>query len=541
MGILCFVTIYGVKILDVTYDGWLMRGDFDLLQHYVGWGHYRNSDFAFPIGLISTLSYPFSMSVIYTDSIPMAAVFFKLLSPVLPETFQYFGLCGLISFILMGGFSMLLVHRFVANRIAAVLASLFFIVNFPILQRMYYHTALASHWIIILALVLWFYGEVGEKAYKKCIKWGVMGFICVGVHSYFLPMAGAIMLFSIIDDCIEASKLNIKPLKKSIFEGILEIASFCVMAILNLWILGGFYGGTSAIGGGIGSFESNLNTFINPLGMGITGVAFPTVGMFQYEGFAYLGIGMLFLMIVLLGTFVCISIIGRKKTRLLQYLKIHHRKLLVGILFILFFILSTGPIFTFNSKKIIGIPLPGPIGKIADIFRSNGRFIWVSFYVLMLAVFAVTDKIMKKGFELIFVTIALAIQLIDLSPEVVNKQEYFNPDVNILYVSLWEDPLISKIIEGKEEFIIMDSTPFTMMDSAYYAFKHNMITNCCYYARDIDDKVNEQRNIYEKELLEGKSREDAVYVFLTDDYKAGLYPDLIIYEKGKHVIGVKRK
>lgn len=526
MGILCFVTIYGVKILDVTYDGWLCRGDFDLFQHYIGWGHYRNSDFTFPIGLISTLSYPFSMSTIYTDSIPMVAVFFKLLSPCLPETFQYFGWYGLISFMLMGGFSMVLLRRFVKSRVITVLASIFFIVNFPLMHRMYYHTALSSHWLIILAFVLWFYRDPSEKTYIKCIKWGIMGFLCVGIHSYFLPMVGAIMIFSIIDEWLQNKKADV-------LKGVLETASFCAMAILNLWILGGFYGGASAIGGGIGSFEANLNTFINPLGYGITKMAFPTYGMFQYEGYAYLGLGLLFLVAVLVGSFVCIGIIGKKKWQ------IHHRAILAGILFVLFFILSTGPIFTINSKKIIGIPLPGFIRNIADIFRSNGRFIWVSFYILMLAVFTLIDRIMKNGVKVILVSLALIIQLTDLSPEVLRKQEYFNNDIT--FSSMWEDPLISKIIEDKKEFIIMDSTSWMMMDSAYYAFKNDMITNCCYYARNIDDKIDEQRSVYEEELLKGNAREDAVYVFMRDDYKAGLYQNLIIYEKGDHVIGVRRK
>lgn len=539
LGILCFVAIYGVKILNFTYDGWLLRGDFDLMQHYVGWGHFRGSEWSFPIGLISTLSYPYSMSVIYTDSIPMVAVFFKLLSAILPTTFQYFGLYGIVSFALMGGFSMLLVHRFIESRVITVLASIFFIISFPVIQRMYYHTALASQWLIILALVLWVYKDANEKTYKKCLKWGIMGFVCVGIHSYFLPMVGAIMLFSIIDDCIENTKLDVHPLKISICEGVLEIVSFCLLSILNLWILGGFYGGASAIGGGIGTFESNLNTFFNPLGHGIAKRSLPIYYEFQYEGFAYLGMGMLLLLLVvfvgLLGTYI----IGGHKLQPVQYFKTHHRKFLMGILFILFVLMAAGPIYTLGSKKLFGIPLPGIIGRVADIFRSNGRFIWVSFYVLMLAIFIMADRIMRKSMKIIVIALALILQIVDLSPDIVSKQDYFNKD--IVYTSFWENPTVDKIIQGKDEFIIMDSTSMLMMDSAYYAFKHGMITNCCYYARNIDDKINEKRAEYEQEMMDGNSREDAVYVFKAEDFTAAKYPDLVSYEVGEHVVGVKRK
>lgn len=48
------------------------------------------------------LSYPDQISIIFTDSIPCFAVIFKILSPVLPENFQYFGLWGMMCFILQG-------------------------------------------------------------------------------------------------------------------------------------------------------------------------------------------------------------------------------------------------------------------------------------------------------------------------------------------------------------------------------------------------------------------------------------------------------
>ena len=74
LGAVCFTGVYGVRVLDPAYDDWLLAGDMDLRQHYIGFCHFRQSRWQFPIGLIETLSYPMSMSVIYTDSIPLLAV-----------------------------------------------------------------------------------------------------------------------------------------------------------------------------------------------------------------------------------------------------------------------------------------------------------------------------------------------------------------------------------------------------------------------------------------------------------------------------------
>lgn len=539
LGALCFVAIYGIKILDFTYDAWLLKADVDLMQHYIGWGHFRNSEWTFPIGLISTLSYPYDVSVIYTDSIPVAAVFFKLLSPILPETFQYFGMYGIISFMLMGGFSTLLIGRFVKSRAITVISSIFFIASFPMIQRMFYHTALASQWLIILALVIWVYGDIDEPVYKKCIKWGIMGFLCVGIHSYFLPMVGAIMLFDIIDGCIENHRLSYRPVKIMILEGLLEIASFCGLGIVNLWILGGFYGDTSAIGGGIGTFESNLNTFFNPMGLGITGITFPVYYDFQYEGFAYLGLGMLILLIMAVLGIAGLLFIERPKLSPVKYFREHYRQFLMLVLFALFVILASGPIFTFGGYKIIGIPLPGVIGKIADIFRSNGRFIWVSFYVLMLAVIVIADRIMRKSMKMVILVAALIIQIIDISPRIEKTQKYFNND--LVYTSFWENEEVSEIIKDKKEFIIMESEMLRMMDSAYYAFKHDMMTNDFYYARNMDDKIDEKKTEYKKELWDGNAREDAVYLFLKEGFDDGDYPNLACYPVGDYVVGVREE
>lgn len=111
LGALCFIGIYGVDILNPTYDAWLLQGG-DLTIHYIGWEFFRVSDWQFPIGLMDRICYPNSVSIIFTDSIPVLAVLFKLFSSFLPETFQYFGWWALLCFILQGVFSTNLIYLY---------------------------------------------------------------------------------------------------------------------------------------------------------------------------------------------------------------------------------------------------------------------------------------------------------------------------------------------------------------------------------------------------------------------------------------------
>ena len=115
LGVACFLWVYGASVINPLYDAWLFNTDMDLKQHYIGWCHYRMSDWHFPVGLIDTLSYPTSVSVIYTDSIPLVALIFKLFRNILPLRFQYFGMFGLFSFMLMGGISSQLIYELICD------------------------------------------------------------------------------------------------------------------------------------------------------------------------------------------------------------------------------------------------------------------------------------------------------------------------------------------------------------------------------------------------------------------------------------------
>lgn len=114
IAIIIFCALYGIHILNPTYVDWLLKGG-DLTQHYLGWKAYRNSEWTFPIGYMNMLTYPNAVSVIFTDSIPIFAVIFKVFSSILPDNFQYFGMWGLICFILQGLMASRIIRNFTDN------------------------------------------------------------------------------------------------------------------------------------------------------------------------------------------------------------------------------------------------------------------------------------------------------------------------------------------------------------------------------------------------------------------------------------------
>src|SRR5699024_4406896 len=94
------------------------------------------------------------VSIIFTDSIPLFAIIFKLFRSWLPETFQYFGIWGLLCFALQGGLGALLIRHFVKKDGYAIAGSLFFVLAPIEIYRMYMHTALGAQWLLLAGLLM---------------------------------------------------------------------------------------------------------------------------------------------------------------------------------------------------------------------------------------------------------------------------------------------------------------------------------------------------------------------------------------------------
>ncbi|NLG02839.1 MAG: hypothetical protein GX567_03235, partial [Clostridia bacterium] len=454
----------------------------------------------------------------------------KAFSALLPDTFQYFGWFALLSFILQGGLSSLLVKRLVNSNILSFLVTPIFILSYTVLQRMFYHTALGAQWILLLALFLWLGKRQERSCVKSCVIWALMGMLCVLIHSYFVPMVAAIMLTEMIEDAWR---------NKSIKKLIVTIVSFCFAVIGSLFLLGAFYQNASAAGEGIGSFGSNLNTFINPLGYGTILPELPLYYHFQYEGFGYLGVGVLFLLLTVL--LIVISRFVQKKLTLAsvkEEIGRHQRMILFGGLFFVFIILAVLPMVTFSDYKIVGIPYPEPIRNIMNVFRSNGRFIWLPAYLIVLGVLKLLSDLMKQNRKLLtgIIIAAVALQLIDLSNVIMQKRSYFTTLQE--YHSIWDIPEMNKVISEYDSILFLYNENDIIMDTAYYAKEHSLKINNYYYARSFDDQINEHIEKSKQEVLQKQGDKKAIYVLRMEDVSQYLQTGLYLYQLEDHVIAV---
>ncbi|MDE6909891.1 MAG: hypothetical protein K2P44_05415, partial [Lachnospiraceae bacterium] len=258
IGVAAFIAIYGWNVLNPVYDDWLL-GRGDLTQHYLGWCFYRRGDWTFPVGLTDNLAYPSLTSVIFTDSIPVLAVFFKALSPILPETFQYFGWWGVVSFALHGFFSAKILRAFSVGKLQTLIGSIFFVVSPLVIERMFKHTALGGHWMILAAVYLFVRHGTDYRNFKKTVLcWGILGVLTASVHLYFLPMCGAFLCGCLLCSFLKEKKIQWKLLLPGV--------SFGSGLLAATYLLGGFSTRAVSSDEGLGVYSFNLNGFFNEKG-----------------------------------------------------------------------------------------------------------------------------------------------------------------------------------------------------------------------------------------------------------------------------------
>lgn len=495
-----FALIYGLKILNPLYEKWtLVRSD--LMQHYVGWEGYRKSDWTFPIGLMDSLSYPQKISIIYTDSIPILAFFFKLISFMLPKTFQYFGWYALICYILQGILSAKIIKRFTSFKSNVIVGSLIFTLVPSMIFRMFYHTALGSQWLILLAIETVFLYDDYKEGNKIYYIWGIISFLISTIHIYYLPMCGIILVGYILLDI-----LNSKKIKKSIF----LLIDYIGVALISIFLFGGFTNLTKSDNFGFGLFSYNLNGIFNSMGYS---TIVPELSYMpnQYEGFSYLGLGVILLLLIA----IVLSIVWIIKDR--KIIK-NNKNLIISLctVSIISVILAVSPKVYLGKMLLSEMKLPEVINNIWGIFRSTGRMIWPLINIIMISSIIIILKRLNWKASLLILIVCFFVQVIDLGEMLMEENNKYSNTITINEeYDLHKNETLKKISSNEKiKLIVFSGEDFYDSDIIVYtdwALDNDMKVNTFHFARENFTTLLAANT---EELLKEKD-ETKVYIFGT--------------------------
>lgn len=520
LGGFVFLMIYGVQIMNPCYTDWLFFGpDGDLTQHYMGWKFFREDSWHFPLGIMENIAYPNRVSIIFTDSIPILAVFFKLLRFLLPEQFQYFGWWGLLCFILQAVLSVKILKKYLNSDVAAVLGSLFFVFAPVFIDRMYWMTSLSAHWLCLLGIwMIEDYEHLTVKRSRAVLAWTGLGILCASIHLYFLPMCGILLCgFCIVDVCRT----------KKGWTALLALTGYLLGVTLTIALLGGFSSNMGAASYGLGDYSFNLNSFLNPTGrFSFWSRILPGLPQYidnQYEGFAYLGFGVLLLLFVMI-TQLAGNIRQRQKFKLSEQSKTSA----YIVTAILAMIAAASPIITFNEKILVELPIPGIIRTIWEMFRASGRLVWPALYLLLIWAIAGDHRFIKKEVKIAVLAGCLLLQIYDMKDTLAEKRAIYKEKFvkeNVLSEKTWQN--LADMDNIRHIVFMSDLVPDRKLLYSFgdYAADFGMTINDFYFARPMGNAVEKER-----QSALAKGREDTVFIYYRNESQNCLSEDMHYYE-----------
>jgi Family of unknown function (DUF6311) len=503
-GALFFASTLGSTILNPESIDWLLRGN-DWTTHYAGWAMFRHAPWTWPPGALPTLMYPVGTALVYSDSLPLLALLFKPLAPWLPETFQYTGGWLATSCVLQGGFAALLVQRWTRSAAPIAAAAALFLYA-PVLLNRLPHATLTAHWLILASLWLYFRPRPPQSVIREAWPWWLLAGLSALVMPYLAMMVLAVSAAYWI--------------RRSWVDGerrFIEAASVLAMTILlvaALWWLSGamtikYDDGNGGVVHGLYSF--NLLGFFNSLGWSAILPGFPLASQEQYEGYAYLGLGVICLLAVLLVE----ALVRRRR----PHRPHRHWPLLVVTLLLVAFAAST--VLTLGPWTLVNYPLTTPI---LSTFRSSGRFIWVAYYLTSLGAIVFTLKRFNGAAATLLIGAAFAAQAWDFSQAHLFDANLrsgvgWPPSQHLLGDARWD-----RLAAGRLHLTLIPPAPCgdpppSLLPLQLLAAKHVMTFNAAYVARWDGEAETRYCEQLVDQLAKGALSSDELYI-VTDGWLA---------------------
>ncbi len=505
IGIAAFIFIYGIEPLRFTGTGWIARGfgGDDITQHQAGWEFYRRSPWTFPLCKALRLGYPEGTSISYTDSIPIAALFCKIISPLLPESFQYFGLYTCFCFALQGLFSSALLYRFTKNNAYATIGSIIFVTASCFVERCFRHTALSSHWLLLAALLLYFNGKRSCGRPRLYLCWGVLLCAAIGIHPYLFAMDFGVFAIFVFEDIVRSVER-----KKSLLRAAVVIPAIIIFA----YILG-LFGEEVSPAAGFGIFSLNLNALFNPHSGNIEKwsafVEQRPIYAGQTDGIYYLGVA---LGIAFLFSIAIFLLGGRDKIR--KTLGEYYALLLLLAVYTVF---ALSNIVAFDGQVIFRYKLPGFVLEKLNIFRASARFFFIPYYCIILFSLVTLFRILRKRIlSVIFAALIAVIQVAEIQPGITELRSYFSSRVSPAFMSHEWSELAERFDTALSFDCLTDRTLAFWL--AQNNFKTNMMITAPIHMNAYWQRTANERGRIKDGLKEGTLVLDAdtVYVISED-------------------------
>ena len=361
--IISFVTlglIQGFDTLNPFYIDWLSWNE-DLLSYHIPWILYKNSDFS--LNLFQNYNYGIEISetLFFSDNVILINLILKVFFKNIQD-FQFISTWQIFCIFMQLYFAYKIFFLKTQNLTYSLLSSLFFITLPFFLDRILIHISLAAHWLILASI----YFSLKKKVFESSPEWISLLVLSILININLAFFIFLIFNFSTFNELLK-KRITITYALKSCF--------FFSSTALIVLILVGFFNISTLdyMDYGYGYYKSNFFSLIDSLG-GLLNQEWSLIfndihsNPGEQEGFAFIGSGLIFMIIYIF-----------------YYYLSSNEKIKLNFFFFLgliFFILSLSNNLSFGSYNL-SINLNKYLFGIMSIFRSSGRFIWLTGYLII--------------------------------------------------------------------------------------------------------------------------------------------------------------
>jgi hypothetical protein len=361
----------------------------DIKTTLSGYIYFVRDEWRFPLLSLPMLGAPEGSNAGMLDAVPFVALLGK-------TAFHLFGVYGnpygaWSALMFAGnGIAMTFLLRAVGLRsLLAAVAGTGFGLLMPALHYRFGHLALSAHCLVVAALAAYFYRARGAGARGELAE-GAIYLLALLTNIYLAAMCGLLFLASTVS-AVERREFTL--VSAALRIGILLSGSLAI-----LFVLGMIGGRLPNAAGGFGYYSMNLASLVWPV-MSYGGPKG------QYEGFAYLGMGSIALLVAAIVTI---------RPNLAALARQHSPLLAVLILSALFALSNE---IYLGSWHILHIPLPEALANsVFGHFRSSGRFVWPLMYFLTFAGLASILRSYPPKKAALLIGLSLLLQFVSVLP-----------------------------------------------------------------------------------------------------------------------------
>jgi hypothetical protein len=399
IGLAVAIPLIGAARVDPANLGWL---NGDPATGYVGWAFYRHeAGWHFPITWATRIGWPLGVTISWLDSIPLVAVLLRPFSAVLPEPFQYLGMWACLCFVLQAYFALRLAAILFPEQPLFMLGCTLLMAGAPaVMWRLFGHYALASHWLIVASLWCYFRDASRTAPWRWVLPFAIVLVLAGGVSPYPAFMS-LLIAWAAIGRLLLERRCG---LLQGVALGVLLVGCMAASLVVFGFAMFGLDSADYA-GAGYGYFSMNLLAPINPMSYGsVLLPSLPVAVYGQYEGYNYLGLGV----IALLGLNLLVR--PRSVARLVS-----RTTAPLLVLAALCTVAAASSTITIGSATIVSIHLPSAVQSVANALRASGRLFWPVHYLLILTAVVATDRCWRRPWRELLLAAAIAVQIADLA------------------------------------------------------------------------------------------------------------------------------